>query len=107
METVLEAANVMYDDAKSIGAFINGAEFAQEWISINDKLPKYDTLDFGNKVNVKFIDIHNKEQICTAVLCQVSQHCGENSPMIDTWYVYPSGGHRLRTVTHWRPINLI
>ena len=89
-----------------VSHFMLGVEFAQRWISVEDELPKYDSLEFDNKINVKFLDIFGKEQICTAIFCQVSQHCGDNSPMIDTWYVYPSGGHKLNAVTHWRPITV-
>jgi hypothetical protein len=39
MKSIDEAAKVMYDDAKNIGAFINGAEFAQRWIPVNEELP--------------------------------------------------------------------
>ena len=86
--------------------FEAGVEFAQRWISVEDELPEITTINNHNAVNVKFKTIHGDERVCTATLESVSQYCGENSPMNDVWYVYPSGGHVLRNVTHWRPIEL-
>lgn len=42
MKTIEEQAKIMYDDAKNIGAFINGAEFAQRWIPVEEELPPID-----------------------------------------------------------------
>ena len=87
-------------------AFKAGVEFAQRWISVEDELPEITTINNHNAVNVKFKTIYGDERVCTATLESFSQHCGENSPMNDVWYVYPSGGHVLRNVTHWRPIEI-
>ena len=91
---------------KYYDGFKAGAEFAQRWISVEDELPEFTTINNQNEVNVKFKTIHGDERVCTATLESVSQHCGENSPMNNVWYVYPSGGSILRNVTHWRPIEL-
>ena len=92
--------------AKYCDGFEAGVEFAQRWISVEDELPEITTINNHNAVNVKFKTIYGDERVCTATLESFSQHCGENSPMNDVWYVYPSGGHVLRNVTHWRPIEL-
>ena len=90
----------------AIEDFKAGAEFAQRWIPVDDELPEYTTIDKHNAVNVKFTTINGDVRECTATLELVSQHCFENSPMHNRWFVYPSGGHELKTVTHWRPIEL-
>ena len=87
-------------------SFKAGVEFAQRWISVEDELPEITTINNHNHVNVKFKTINGDERVCTATLESVSQHCGENSPMHNVWYAYPSGGHILKNVTHWRPIEL-
>ena len=116
MKTIDEAAKNSFDRLSIAGLDINwidfkgpfriGVEFAQRWISVEDELPEITTLNNHNAVNVKFKTIHGDEQVCTATLESVSRHCGENSPMHNVWYVYPSGGYILRNVTHWRPIEL-
>lgn len=113
METIKEAAHEYFRKAQlglenpgSESGFIAGVKFTQRWISVEEELPEITTLNKHNAVNVKFKTIYGDERVCTATLESVSQHCGENSPMNDVWYVYPSGGHVLRNVTHWRPIEL-
>ena len=117
MRTIEEGAKELYPQNKPTMytqfvagleqlAFKAGVEFAQRWISVEDELPEITTINNHNAVNVKFKTIYGDERVCTATLESFSQHCGENSPMNDVWYVYPSGGHVLRNVTHWRPIEL-
>ena len=100
------AAQLGFENPGSEAGFKAGVEFAQRWISVEDELPEITTINNHNAVNVKFKTIYGDERVCTATLESFSQHCGENSPMNDVWYVYPSGGHVLRNVTHWRPIEL-
>jgi hypothetical protein len=97
-------SNYPHDKLSSRDGFKAGVEFAQRWIPVGEELPCHTTLDLHNAVNVKFKTIHGYERECTATLESVSQHCFENSPYHNRWYVYPSGGHELKTVTHWRPI---
>ena len=40
--------------------------------------------------------------VCSATLEEISQHCFENSPKHKRWFIFPSAGHELKTVTHWR-----
>jgi len=87
-----------------LDVFKAGVEFAQRWIPIEEELPPYTTTNKHNAVNVKFKTIHNDERECTATFEAVSQHCFKNSPYHNRWFAYPSGGHELRNVTHWRPI---
>ena len=87
-------------------AFKAGVEFAQRWISVEEELPEFTTIDYHNAVNVRFKTICGDVRECTATLEKVSQHNFENSPYHNRWFVYPSGGHELKTVTHWRPIEL-
>ena len=115
MKKIEEGAEIYYQSneykkSNSLNRFDNifkaGVEFAQRWISVEDELPEITTINNHNAVNVKFKTIYGDERVCTATLESFPQHCGENSPMNDVWYVYPSGGHVLRNVTHWRPIEL-
>ena len=89
MKTIEEAAKVMYDDAKSIGAFINGAEYAQRWISINEELPS-----LREYCLVKLSD-------GTAMYAQFT-YFGWNI----FWAGGTSGQSSERPVTHWRKIEI-
>jgi hypothetical protein len=80
-------------------------EFANRFIPVEEELPELTTGDIHNAVNVKFITIHREEKKCTAVLEPITRHSGEDSPVDFRWFVYPSIGYELKTVTHWRPID--
>ena len=86
--------------------FKAGVEYAQRWIPVQEELPEYTDLKNHNPINVKFTTILGEERVCTATFEKVRRHLFENSPYDDAWVVYPSGGRRLTTVTHWRPIEL-
>ena len=87
-------------------SFHEGVEFAQRWIPVEEELPEYTDLKNHNPINVKFTTILGEERVCTATFEKVRRHLFENSPYDDAWVVYPSGGMRLTTVTHWRPIEI-
>ena len=86
--------------------FKAGVKFAQRWIPIEEELPEYTDFKNHNPINVKFTTILGEERVCTATFEKVRRHLFENSPYDDAWIIYPSGGRRLTTITHWRPINL-
>ena len=73
------------------------------WIPIEEKLPEISSLEKYNVVNVKFKTFKtDEEMVCSATLEEISQHCFENSPKHKRWFIFPSAGHELKTVTHWR-----
>lgn len=94
------------DENDFIDVFESGVEFAQRWIPIEEELPEYTDFKNHNPINVKFTTILGEERVCTATFEKVRRHLFENSPYDDAWIIYPSGGRRLTTITHWRPINL-
>jgi hypothetical protein len=83
----------------------NECEQEYKWIKVEDELPEVSGFDSHNAVNVKFTINTGEIRECTATLEAVTRHCFENSPIDKRWYVYPLGGHELKTITHWRPIN--
>jgi hypothetical protein len=79
MKTIEQAAKIIYNDAKSIGAFINGAEFAESWIKVESELPP-----IGEKVLMKYKNYEIEDV-----------HIG----------VYSGYIHELLYIVEWRPIN--
>lgn len=89
-----------------VDIFKRGVKFAQkqlnnEWVSVEEKLPDYSTNEGYNVVLVKLRD----GMICTATLMQITQHCFENSPILNKWYVFPSMGNDITNeVNYWKEI---
>ncbi|MHB8871730.1 MAG: hypothetical protein ACYC5G_04720 [Candidatus Doudnabacteria bacterium] len=108
METINEALNKAFiksgENAYFGSGFYSGVEFSQRWIPVEEELPELTDGATNNAVNVKFITIHGDTMKCTAVLEPITRHSGSDSPVDLRWYVYPSIGHELKTVTHWRPM---
>lgn len=69
-----------------------------EWISVEDRLPEYDSV-----VLVCFENLFNEQTFTTAVYVnqKVCLHSERRVPM---WWVHISSGHELKTVTHWQPL---
>jgi len=95
MKSINDAAKVMYDDAKNIGAFINGAEFAQRWIPIEEELPPCSDDDLllkgvGHGGIVGIVDIGY-------------MHDSNDGKPHQSNFMSHSGV--LIAITHWRPID--
>ena len=84
--------------------FEAGIAYAKRWIPVEESKPPFSTFDAHNTVLVRYTTILGETRECTAQLHLVAQHNFDNSPYHARWYVYPSGGHKLETVTHWRHI---
>ena len=69
-----------------------------EWVDVKERLPEY------GRWLVRFDTVIGANEECVADYQGVPRHCFENPPIDSTWYVYPSSGHVLRTVTHWMPL---
>ncbi len=69
-----------------------------EWISVEDRLPKFGTLAL-----VCFTTQVETLQYTTAryINEKVCLHSEKRCPV---WYVEVSRGHVLRTITHWMPL---
>jgi len=93
MKTIEQAAKIIYNDAKSIGAFINGAEFAESWIKVEDELPEKVSLDVSELVlteddkGVMMLERYDHDQ---------KMFLGINYSSLE-----------VRRVVKWRPINRI
>jgi hypothetical protein len=80
-------------------AFIAGANFAQQWISVEDELPK-DQISQRSLVKVKESDIHgNVQEIISLGLYDY----GLKEWLVDFPYNINTNYYKWK-VTHWRPI---
>jgi hypothetical protein len=70
----------------------------ENWIKINDKKPEY-----GTSVLVAFTTNVGTTAYTTATLYN-QKVCAHSDRKCEVWYVTISGGHQLRTVTHWTPL---
>lgn len=76
-----------------------------QWISVDDELPEFNTVVLVKVYRERGITWPKSDHSCTAKLSRVSRHCGENSPIDNRWYVFPSGGNEItKEVTHWMPL---
>ena len=76
-----------------------------EWISVEDELPECNTVVLVKVYRERGISWPEADYSCAAKLSRVTRHCGENSPIDNRWYVFPSGGTEItRDVTHWMPL---
>ena len=66
-----------------------------EWISVEDALPEFDSV-----VLVAFTTVVGETNYTTAQYVNL-KYCARSDDRCPTWYVHVSGGHTLRTVTHW------
>lgn len=76
-----------------------------EWISVSDELPEFNTVVLVKVYRDSGITWPKADYSCAAKLSRVTRHCGENSPIDNRWYVFPSGGTEItKDVTHWMPL---
>ena len=89
MKSIEKQAKIMYDDAKNIGAFINGVEFAQRWIPVDEELPPN-----RETVLIKYLKDGKEKKSCGQIV-------------LDSIEIYwQSGSWTQIPVTHWRPIEI-
>ncbi len=73
-------------------------EIFTEWVSVDDQLPEFDV-----PVLVAFDTLVKSKQYTTARYVNL-KYCAHHDRRSPTWYVLVSGGHVLRTVTHWQTL---
>lgn len=80
-------------------AYSQGVKEATRWIPVEESLP-----EFNSKVLVRF-KLYVFEEYSFSVAEYVNESvCCHNNRRVPMWYVYPSRGHILAEVTHWRPL---
>ncbi|HEY5590640.1 MAG TPA: hypothetical protein VIK55_06440 [Paludibacter sp.] len=112
MKTIKEAAREYAITKSSSEVFQNqhvldfkaGSAEAQRWIPIEEELPEFTSAYFHNAVNVRFAINTGEVRETTATLEAVPRHNFNPSPVDSRWFIYPSSGHELKAVTHFRPI---
>ena len=82
-------------------AFEKGEKYASQskWVRCAERLPETE-----GKYLVLFNLHHDGDAQCVAEFQYVPRHNFENPPIDKRWFVYPSGGSELRTITHWQPL---
>ena len=70
---------------------------AAGWIPVTSIKPPYNT-----RVLAAFKTVTGDTVECVAELVLVPRHCFENPPMDETWYAYPTGGHKIKP-EYWMP----
>ena len=104
-EVYKEKVSLALDEIKKLQAENAELKKQNKWISVDDELPEFNTVVLVKVYRERGISWPEADYSCTAKLPRVVRHCGENSPVDNRWYVFPSGGTEItRDVTHWMPL---
>jgi len=74
-----------------------GADMS-DWISVEDRMPEFDSVTL-----VSFVNVLGDDTYTTASYVNL-KYCAHHNKRTPTWYVHISSGHVLKTVTHWQPL---
>jgi len=85
------------DGNEVLAAIVGNTVLADGWIPVTSIKPPYNT-----RVLAAFKTVTGNTVECVAQLVLVQRHCFENPPMDETWFVYPTVGHRIEP-EYWMP----